>query len=263
MHRIFPSPNMTGQEVQIRCYGELNDFLAPDERYTQFPHAISGSAAIEEVISALGLPSAQIDLVLVNGRSVGTEHRLLPQDRVSLYPVFQTLNISSVTQLQGRPLRRPRFVLDVHLGKLARLLRMLGFDALWRPDYTDPEILAIAQEGQRILLSRDRALIESPSILRGIRIVSQRPTEQAAEVLVRLDLASQLQPFSRCMVCNGLLVKANKEQVQDRLPPRTRERYTEFRVCMDCQRIYWEGSHYGAMISLVRRLTTVIEPLSS
>lgn len=251
---------MSDHEAQIRCYGELNEYLAPDTRYVPFFYVFSGNPTIEIAVAALGLPAAEIDLVLVNGCSVGLGYCLQPQDRVSLYPVFECLDVSTVSLLQGRPLRRSRFVVDVHLGKLARLLRMLGFDALWRRDCTDPEILAIAQEEHRILLSRDRALLKSPRILRGMRIVSQHPEEQIAEVLLRLDLASQCRPFSRCMACNGLLLKTDKDRVLSRLPPRTRQRHDDFRICAGCQKIYWEGSHYTDMVSLVRRLIPVTGP---
>ena len=248
------------EEVQIRCYAELNDYLPPERRYRAFPWPLPGVRTVQRVIAALGLPEKEVDLALVNGQSVGLEDCLRPGDRLSLYPVFESLDISSLTRLPDRPLREPRFVLDVHLGTLARLLRMLGFDALWRPDWTDWQLSAIAAREGRILLTRDRRLLAGRTITRAYCPPAAKPREQLAEVCERFQLLALVKPFTRCMVCNAQVEPVAKAAVWDRLPERTREDHERFFRCAGCGKVYWEGSHYRDMQALLERLASHQEP---
>ncbi|MBI4081999.1 MAG: Mut7-C ubiquitin/RNAse domain-containing protein [Candidatus Lambdaproteobacteria bacterium] len=251
---------MHDREARIRCYAELNDYLPPHRRATPFPYGFEGSPRVEEVVEALGIPDTAIDLILVNGQSVCFGYRLRPGDRVSVYPVFESFDVSSVARLRGEPLRRLRFVLDVHFGRLARLLRMLGFDALWRNDYADRDLLAIAGREQRILLTRDRALLNEAGLVRAYCVRSRKAVEQVAEVVARFDLVSRIRPFSRCMVCNAELARSAKAEVADRLRPGTLRDHDEFHACAGCGRVYWKGSHYRAMRTLVETLTRTANP---
>ena len=146
-----------------------------------------------------------------------------------------------------KEIREPKFILDVHLGKLARYLRMLGFDTLYENDYTDPEIVNIAKIEKRAVLTRDTELLKIKAIEKGYLIKSKNHLEQLAEVILRFDLASKIRPFSRCMVCNGVVVKVEKEAVIGKLLPKTRQYYEEFFQCNSCERVYWKGSHYIKM----------------
>jgi uncharacterized protein with PIN domain len=145
------------------------------------------------------------------------------------------------------PITDPRFILDVHLGRLARFLRLLGFDAYWENDLDDYEIIRCSVNDRRIILTRDKGLLANSQAINGYRILSQKPDEQLMEVFIRFDLKGHTQPFSRCMECNGLLDPVNKEEISDFLLPGTREYYSDFKKCSGCGRIYWEGSHYERM----------------
>jgi uncharacterized protein with PIN domain len=188
-----------------------------------------------------------VDLILVNGRSVGFEHQVRDGDRISVYPIFESFDISPVQQVRERPLRAPRFVLDVHLGKLASYLRLLGFDVLYSPAYNDDELMSISLNEQRTLLSKDRQLIQHPSLTHAYLVRQNLPREQAVEVVERFDLYSLIHPFIRCLTCNTLLRRADKDDVAGRLPPRVREAFNEFYLCTFCDRVYWKGSHYEGM----------------
>jgi uncharacterized protein with PIN domain len=144
-----------------------------------------------------------------------------------------------------------RFVLDVHLGRLARYLRLLGFDASWKKDATDEELVAIATREERILLTRDRELLKRRSVAQGYFVRETVRRRQILEVLRWFDLFDAIEPFRRCLECNGPLDPVAKVEVEDRLPPRTRRDYEEFQQCRDCHRIYWKGSHYDALRSVV------------
>ncbi len=202
----------------------------------------------------MGIPHTEIDLILVNGDPVGFEHRPVGGDRIAVYPMFEALDIGPTARLRPEPLRDPRFVVDVDLGRLARLLRVLGFDVWWRNDADDPTLSEISLQQQRILLTRDPGLLKRRAITHGLFVRSDQPEEQTLEVMRRLDLRRRVAPITRCLRCNGSLAAVDKEQVLDHLEPLTRRYYDEFSQCLDCGQIYWAGTHFDRLSGLVERL---------
>ena len=155
--------------------------------------------------------------------------------------------------LGGDPLQ---FIADVHLGKLARWLRMLGFDTLYRNDYADPEIVAIAGREGRTILTRDLGIMKRRAVTHGYHVQSTKPQAQLHEVLTKYQLYSQIQPFHRCIVCNGLLQTVDKATISDQLEPKTMRYYEEFFQCEQCRKIYWRGSHFERMTTFIDELMT-------
>ena len=147
-----------------------------------------------------------------------------------------------------------KFIADVHLGKLARKLRLLGFDTYFESNLDDNEIIRMSLAESRIVLSRDKELINNSRITQGYRILSSDPREQIREVMIRFDLQNNLNPFSRCIDCNGMIENVSKESVNEYLPPKTRQYFDEFFRCHDCGKIYWEGSHYENMKKQIQNL---------
>jgi uncharacterized protein with PIN domain len=231
----------------FRFYEELNDFLPKEKRKTEFPYSFRGRPSVKHAIEALGVPHTEVDLILVNGIAADFSSPLSQGDRVSVYPVFESLDITGVGNLRKKPLRNPKFVLDVHLGKLARLLRMNGFDAHYSTGLDDREIIALAEAEKRIILTRDRDLLKNKQVTRGCWIRSQHPDEQLQEVLRRFDLSGLAKPFTRCLICNCPVEPVAKEAIIDRLEPLTRTHYNEFHMCPQCGRIYWKGGHFERM----------------
>jgi len=170
---------------------------------------------------------------------------------ISVYPVFESLDISPVTRLRPAPLRQTRFVLDTHLGRLAAYLRMFGFDTLYRNDYDDPALADISVNEHRILLTRDRQLLMRKQITHGYFVRETQPKKQLLEVLTRFDLFSTQQPFTRCMHCNGEIAPVDKDKIESHLMPRTKAWRNEFRQCKQCHKIYWKGTHYQRMQQLI------------
>jgi uncharacterized protein with PIN domain len=240
--------------AEFRFYEELNDFLAPVLRKRAFAYEFKGTPAVKDAIEAIGVPHIEVDLVLVDGESVDFTRRLAGGERVAVYPVFERLDITPVTRLRARPLRKTRFVLDVHLGKLARYLRLLGFDALYRNDYGDAAIIRLSLDQQRIVLTRDRGLLKHAALTHGYWLRSTTPKEQLDEVLRVFDLGRSARPFTRCLVCNGELQPVAKDVVADRLPPRVRRHCEAFAKCRECANVYWRGSHYERMRRMVDQL---------
>lgn len=237
---------MTNQ-AYFRFYAELNDFLQAERRQRTFVHRFELSGSIKDMIEALGVPHTEIDLILANGQSVDFSYLVRDGDQFSVYPVFESLDITPLVRLRPQPLRETRFVLDVHLGRLATYLRMLGFDTLYRNDYADEELARISSSEGRILLTRDRGLLKRSVVTHGYCLRTTNPRQQLIEVLRRFDLFDSIKPFQRCLHCNGLLQPVDKAAIIDRLLPQTRQHYDEFRRCQACDRIYWPGSHYRRM----------------
>ncbi len=230
-------------QAHFRFYEELNDFLPPGRRKTEFVHEFHRRASIKDMIEALGVPHTEVELILVNGESAGFDRIVHDGDRVSVYPVFEAFDISEHLRVRPEPLRRVRFVLDAHLGTLARYLRLCGFDTLYRNDYDDEELAGISAEQHRILLTRDRDVLKRRIVTHGCFVRNDRPREQLVEVLQRFQLTEAITPFTRCTRCNGRLQEVEKEDIADRLEPLTRRYYQRFRQCTGCGRIYWRGSH--------------------
>lgn len=239
------------QRVYIRFYAELNDFLAQEHRYTTFEHLFEGRRPVKDLLASLGVPHTEVDLILANGRSVDFTYVVQDSDHISVYPVFESIDISPVVRLRPKPLREPRFVLDVHLGRLARYLRMMGFDTLYRNDYTDDQLAHISRNDHRILLTRDAGLLKRVLVTHGYWVRETAPRGQLVEVLRRFHLLGAVAPFQRCLTCNELLQPVEKQSVQDRLPPRAGQCYDEFRLCPNCAKVYWKGSHYDRMRSFI------------
>jgi len=237
--------------AHFRFYAELNDLLPVPHRQRDFEAQFEGHESIKHLIEALGVPHTEVDLILVNGQAVDFSYPVKDGDQISVYPQFESVDITQSTNLRPKPLREPRFVLDTHLGRLAAYLRLLGFDTLYRNDYPDEELARISVEEKRILLSKDRGLLKRKQLTHAYCVRSSYPRQQLFEVTQRFDLYSLISPFQRCLRCNGRLEPVAKEAIQHRLQPGTRKNYDEFYLCQDCQQIYWPGSHYQHMQQLV------------
>jgi uncharacterized protein with PIN domain len=240
--------------ASFRFYAELNDHLPPDQQFRVIQKCFFVPASVKDMIESLGVPHTEIDLVLVNGESADFSRLVRDGDHVAVYPIFESLDIAPVTRLRPKPLREPKFVLDVHLGKLAGYLRMLGFDAVYSNSADDPELVKISGEQARILLTRDRGILKHSAVTRGYWLRETDSRRQVVEIVRRFDLARLLRPFTRCMVCNQDLRPVLQSEVRDRVPPGVLESYQEFRQCVGCRRVYWYGSHTRRMSQWIERL---------
>ena len=322
--------------VRVRFYQELGDFLAPHRRGREFELTVHDGTTTKALVEHCGVPHGEVDLLLVDGESVDFACKLQDGQRVSVYPVFESFDISALTRVRPVPLRVVRFLVDANLAKLASLLRMCGLDAtdagmlyrtaggttaggaaanspgadqsgrvgeaggarsaddahvvdqVWcadrenaademaRPDETgdagrdgrsyravpsaraddeDARLVAAARREQRIILTRDRRLLERRAVTHGCYVRSQDPEQQLLFVLRRFDLAAAVRPFSRCMRCNEPLQPVAKAAVLHRLPPMVRVEQHSFSRCPRCARLYWPGSHWQRMR---RRLDTLL-----
>jgi len=217
--------------------GALNDFLPLDGRGLSIRCTFNTGQSVKHLIESLGVPHTEIQRILVAGNPVDFSYQVADEDRVEVYP-------AETVQLQAGG---SGFILDNHLGRLALYLRMLGFDALYRNDFHDIDLARLSSQEGRVLLTRDRRLLMRVQVTQGYWVRSKIPRQQLLEVVQRFNLRDGIVPFSRCMRCNGTLEPVSKEAVLDRLEPLTRLYYDEFRICSDCDQVYWKGSHYERM----------------
>ena len=243
------------KNITFRCYAELNDFLLPEHRQKPFVHPLKTPVILGEAIESLGIPCSEVDLALVNSEPASLDRRLNENDVVSLYPAFEALDISELKGKHTPALRESRFILDAHLGKLAKYLRMLGFDTLYRNDYGDEEIIDLAVREKRIILTRDKLLLQSRRVTHGYYIRATDKHKQLKEVVKKFDLYSQFRSFTRCMTCNADLVPKSRQEIPELVPPEILELYEDFYFCPACRKVYWQGSHFRRMESFIRELT--------
>ncbi|QGZ38778.1 hypothetical protein IP92_05162 [Pseudoduganella flava] len=219
----------------------LNAFLPRDRREHAFTTPCARAATVKHMVEALGVPHTEVGTVLVNGTPAALGHMLADGDDVQVLPP-QPVRVAPDDA---------RFVADAHLGGLARLLRMAGFDTLYDNNIDDAEVEAIAESDGRIALTRDRELLKRRGVLRGCYVRALKPEQQLREVFVRYGLAEAMRPFSLCLSCNVPLHGVAKTDVEHRLPPSVRAGHDEFLACAQCGGVFWRGSHWRRMHALL------------
>ncbi|MER6121852.1 Mut7-C RNAse domain-containing protein [Streptomyces sp. NPDC001795] len=236
---------MNGPEIHVDFAPELGLFVPHGRRGRATKVVTDGASTLGHVVESLGVPLTEVGVLLVDGRASAFSHVPTAGESVEVRPVERP------QQVPG-PLR---FLLDVHLGTLARRLRLLGVDTAYEStDIGDAALAARSAAEQRVMLSRDRGLLRRRELWAGAFVYSTRPEDQLRDVLARF--APDLRPWTRCTACNGLLKDATKEEVADQLEHGTRRSYDVFAQCRECGRAYWKGAHHEQLEAIVERALT-------
>lgn len=236
----------------FRFYDELNDFLPRRRRHIEIERAFSWRASVKDMIESMGVPHTELDLIVVNDRSVDFTYIVRDGDRIEAFPRFDDVNHAEKVRL--RPPLEPvdtRFILDTHLGRLAAYLRMMGFDTLYRNDYPDDELAQVSFDEHRVLLTRDVGLLKRGIVVYGYFVRELKPKKRLIEIMQRYRLAEAITPFKYCMKCNGELHTVEKDAVISEVPAGTIDYYDEFHQCDSCLQVYWKGPHYDRMLALI------------
>lgn len=236
----------------IRVYAQLNDFLPLERRQRAFQASFKTPTTVQEIILALGIPLAEVNLVLVNNERTPLSHFPKEHDRIAIYPEFALLDIPPNANKSS--ISETRFILDAHLGKLAKYLRMLGFDTLYSNHFKDNEIISLAETSHHIILTRDKSLLTSSKIKRGCYVRAIHPHEQLKEIVRRFDLTKQFKSFTRCMTCNAPLSKVDKNSILSKIPTEVASVFNDFYYCRTCDKVFWKGSHFRRMEQYIREL---------
>lgn len=245
------------KKITIRFYEELNDFLPEAKRKKRFTHNYIDRASVKDVIESLGVPHTEVDLILASGISVRFDYLINNSDDISVYPVFEALDVSEVQHLRPKPLRNPKFVVDVHLGSLTKYLRMMGFDVYYRNDLNDEKIVEISLNERRAILTKDRGMLKRNEVTHAYWVRGTKVKEQTIEILKRFDLKNQIKEFSRCIECNQQLKQVSKEEIFEELPPRVVRSQNDFFKCSNCKKIFWKGTHYQRMLSFIQSVKNI------
>lgn len=242
----------------FRFYEELNDFLPPEKKKRDIDFLFTIAPSVKDAIESMGIPHTEIDLIIANGESVDFDYKISDDDIISVYPVFESLDISPLKHLISPPLREVKFVSDVHLGKLSRYLRLCGFDVFYENNLDDREIIEISVSDRRAILTRDREMLKNNLVTHGYWLRNTDSLFQLSEIYERFDLYRKTAPLSRCTRCNcSPLLRENVDCVRPLLishgiKPESIEYYDEYLVCPDCKQIYWKGSHIQRFMTLLR-----------
>jgi uncharacterized protein with PIN domain len=247
---------MSSNTLEMRFDEELWLFLAARDRRARTRVAYDGTSSLGHVVESLGVPLTEVGTLRVDGERVATSHRPRDGALVEVSPIVRPQpvpmsepdpNSAAGSTPDGETM--PRFLLDVHLGTLARRLRLLGLDAAYRCDSDDDALLREANVEQRVLLTQDRGLLRRRRLWFGAFVRGANPDQQLADVLDRF--APDLAPWTRCLACDGLLTQVPKREVEDELQPGTRRTYDAFARCRSCGRVYWPGAHYARLTEIV------------
>lgn len=243
------------EAITVFFYEELGDFFQKHSHRIPIKVEILGHETVKHIIETSGIPHTEIGLIIVNGRNVGFDYRPQDSDSIAVYPWRRSPdNQGNNTQLRPSLVSPLKFVLDVHLGKLAGYLRLLGIDTLYQNDFCDVKLAEISRTENRILLTRDRGLLMRKIVTYGYWIREKDPGLQLREVINRFGITSSEEMFSRCSKCNGKLELVPKIEVIELLEPKTKLYYDEFRRCSNCRQIYWKGSHFKKMESFLSEI---------
>lgn len=241
-------------QAYLRFYEELNDYLPPEKRKTRFPVRFWGSPSVKDMIEASGVPHTDVDMIIANGISVDFSFRINNGDEISIYPVFESFDITDIQHLRPAPLRDPKFVNDVQVGALAKYMRMCGFDTLYNNKFSAHDIAGISLKERRTIITRDRKILKQSNVTHGYWVRNSDPERQLQEVIKRFQLEKSIMPFVRCILCNAMLEDTPKNEIMHLLPANVRETRNEFKRCTGCSKIYWQGSHFVRMQSFIDEL---------
>ncbi|MGW7821336.1 Mut7-C RNAse domain-containing protein [Streptomyces puniciscabiei] len=234
---------MNGPEIHVEVAPALHLFVPAARRTGATPLGTDGVSTLGHVIESLGVPLTEVGALEVDGREVPVSHIPRAGETVRVRPVDRPQRVP------GAPLR---FLLDVHLGTLARRLRLLGVDTAYEStDIGDAALATRSAAEKRVMLSRDRGLLRRRELWAGAFVYSTRPDDQLHDVLDRF--APELNPWTRCTACNGLLKQATKAEVADQLEHGTQRTYDVFAQCTQCGRAYWKGAHHDQLEAIVER----------
>jgi hypothetical protein len=236
----------------LLCGGNQTGGIERTNGVVRYP--VTRRASVKDVIEALGPPHCEVARIQVDGRDAGFAHLLRPCERVDVHPHTPPVDVLRPSPLRPRPLPRVAFIADVNVGRLATLLRTLGYDTLYDNSLSDEEVADLAEAEDRIVLSKDRNLLKRNKINYGYLVKEEEPQAQVDAVLRFFGLSPRYKPFARCPRCNSLLVPISKAAVRPRLEPLTKRHFQEFHLCPGCDKVYWPGSHHEYMARRIERM---------
>lgn len=241
--------------VTVILHDDLGRLTSRQRRRSQpLVLELNRRTSVKDLLEAQGVPHTEIHRLTINGVEEDFTAIVGPNDRIEAFGMPAPVDLTVPTRLRPETLSAIRFAADANVGRLAGLLRLAGLDTFYDKDLHDEELARLASSEQRVLLTRDLALLKRKGVLFGHLVRAAEPYAQLREIITLFGLTSRLQPFSRCLHCNSLLQPVTKEAVFDRLEPLTKKYYDEFKLCPGCRQIYWAGSHQERILKKLEKL---------
>lgn len=249
------------QQLTTTCTLYFNQDLRPflKTNQSQITYPLTRRANIKDILEALGIPHTEVGKIILHNRAPAKKEltfSYLPQpgDRLEVLAHVPPLDPTQPTLLIPKALGEIRFIVDVNVGKLSRLLRLLGLDTQFHWQQNDQEIAQLACKEKRIVLTKDLGLLKRNQIQWGHFVRASQPRDQLLEVLNFYGLKPPFKLFSRCLACNTPLKKIPKTIILNRLQPKTELYFHKFKYCPRCAKIFWPGSHQERMSRMLKDL---------
>jgi hypothetical protein len=243
--------------IHLRCYEELNEFLPIKKRKVEFPHSVAVQTSVKDLIESFNIPHTQVQMIMVNGEQQDFSYNIHDNDRVSVYPFFHSFDINSVSKIHHQLPDTIRFLVDQHLGSLARYLRILGIDTAYNEDLSAHELVEKANFEDRILITKNHSILKWNELKFGYFVYADDLASQLKELVLQFKLRDHIFLFSRCLECNTPLNPIEKGQIKHRLPPKVQEKHDSFSHCQHCDKIYWKGTHYQRMQQKIENILKI------
>ncbi|MCX7820547.1 MAG: Mut7-C ubiquitin/RNAse domain-containing protein [Brevinematales bacterium] len=238
--------------LYVRLYGNLNQLV--EQKYqTSFVYTFLLDTTLKDVIESIGIPHTEIGLILLDNKSVGWKTKVRDKARVSFFPLFYSFDVSKISKVYVK-LPKLKFICDVHLGKLAKYLRIMGFDCLYENNYKDEEIIKIGTSERRIILTMDRGILKNSKVKYGALIRSKNLRDQLRELDERFNIGKNKKLLSRCILCNKKLKPTTRKKATKKFAYLNDKFYSGFFYCSHCDKIYYKGSHYKKMLDYLENL---------
>ena len=242
-------------QLKIIFPEEFNCFKRRKNKGQEIIYPLERKSSIKHIIESLGVPHTEIGKIVVEDKEIDFNYIPANSQKITVLPIIPPFDVTRPSVLRPEPLQKMGFVVDVNVGKLALLLRMLGLDTEYSPKFLDKDILSFCKKEKRIVLSKDTGLLECKQIIFGRHIRSVYPDDQLSEVLDFFGIKGPFKFFTRCLRCNNKLSLVNKKDIMHRLEPKTKKYFNRFKICSQCNRIYWRGSHYEKMKTRLLKMT--------
>jgi len=233
--------------IHLRFYEELNEFLPTEKRKVTFTHSIPVQTSAKDLIESFNIPHTQVQMILVNGEQKDFSYIVHDYDRISVYPFFHNFDIRSVSKIHHILPESIRFLVDQHLGTLARYLRMFGIDTAYNENLLDHDLAEKANREDRILITRDHSILKRNELKFGYYVYADNLDSQLEELTLQFNLTEYISLFSRCLECNSVLHRVEKAKIEHRLQNKVWEGHDTFTICENYDKIYWKGTHYQRM----------------
>ncbi|MBU0991184.1 MAG: Mut7-C ubiquitin/RNAse domain-containing protein [Proteobacteria bacterium] len=241
--------------VHLHFSSPLLSFLKRKHQKPILSYNLQRKATIKDIIESLGVPHTEIGHIFADNREIDFCYRPSESRSIHIRHVDAPFNVFKPSLLRKQPLKEFRFIVDVNVGKLSQLLRLIGLDTAYIPDASDEEIAEAAHQQQRIVLTKDMGLLKRKKIIFGRFVKAIHPEQQLKEIVDFFGLKGPFKTFSRCLLCNSYILNVEKEVIFHRLEPKTKRYYSDFRICSSCGQIYWQGSHYEKLIAMLENIS--------